>query len=167
MRASCFEGLARRTRRAGGFTTIELVAVVVLMGVLAVVALPRIEGALAQRGDHWRDQVLAALRHAQATALSHRRLVCVSVATDAVTLSIATANPATACASPLPGPDGHAAYARDSRGIGTSVSPAGVLYFQPNGRITSDGAGTTGTDRSIAVSGQDAIVVVAETGHVH
>jgi len=111
--------------------------------------------------------VLAALRHAQATAQSHRRLVCASVATDAVTLSIATANPATACASSLPGPDGHAAYARDSRGIGTSVSPAGVLYFQPNGRITSDGAGTTGTDRSIAVSGQDAIVVVAETGHVH
>ena len=152
--------------RCRGFTTIELVAVIVLMGVLVVVALPRMEGALAQRGDHWRDQVLAALRHAQATAQSHRRLVCASVATDAVSLSIATANPATACTQSLPGPDGQAAYASDRRGIATSVSPAGVLYFQPNGRITSDGAGATATDRSITIDGQDAIVVVAETGHV-
>jgi len=152
--------------RCRGFTTIELVAVIVLMGVLAVVALPRMEGALAQRSDHWRDQVLAALRHAQATAQSHRRLVCVMVATDAVTLSIAIANPATACATPLPGPAGNAAYASDRRHIATQVSPAGMLFFQPDGRVTSDGAGATATDRRIAIDGQDAIVVVAETGHV-
>jgi prepilin-type N-terminal cleavage/methylation domain-containing protein len=152
--------------RCRGFTTIELVAAIVLMGVLAVVALPRMEGALAQRGDHWRDQVLAALRHAQATAQSHRRLVCASVATDAVTLSMATVNPATACTTALPGPDGQAAQASDRRHIATQVSPAGTLYFQPDGRITSDGAGAAATDRSIAIDGQDAIVVVAETGHV-
>lgn len=154
------------SRRSRGFTTVELVAVIVLMGVLAVVALPRIEGALAQRGDHWRDQVLATLRHAQATAQSHRRLVCATVATGAVTLSIATANPATACASALPGPDGAAAYASDSRGFATSVSPAGPLYFQPNGRVTTDGAGGTATDRGIAIDGQEAISIVAETGLV-
>ena len=131
--------------RCRGFTTIELVAVIVLMGVLAVVALPRMEGALAQRSDHWRDQVLAALRHAQATAQSHRRLVC---------------------ATALPGADGQAAHASDRRHIATQVSPAGMLYFQPDGRITSDGAGAIATDRSIAIDGQDAIVVVAETGHV-
>ncbi|HSM21230.1 MAG TPA: type II secretion system protein [Rubrivivax sp.] len=158
---------AKSSRARGrGFTTVELVAVIVLMGVLAVVALPRIEGALAQRGDHWRDQVLAALRHAQATAQSHRRLVCATVGTGAVTLSIATANPATACASALPGPGGSADYASDSRGFATSVSPAGPLYFQPNGRVTTDGAGSTATDRSITVSGQEAISVVAETGLV-
>lgn len=160
MCANCSRTLYR------GFTTIELVAVIVLMGVLAVVALPRMEGALTQRGDHWRDQVLAALRHAQATAQSHRRLVCAAVDTDAVTLSIAPANPATACTHALPGPDGQAAYARDSRHISTRVLPAGTLYFQPDGRITSDGAGANAIDRSIAIDGQDAIVVVAETGHV-
>jgi MSHA pilin protein MshC len=160
MRASFSSAAAR------GFTTVELVAVVVLMGVLAVVALPRLEGALAQRGDHWRDQVLAALRHAQSTAQSHRRLVCATVATGAVSLSIATANPATTCASVLPGPDGHASHARDDRGIATSVSPAGTLYFQPNGRVTSDGAGSTAADRSIAIDGMTAITVVGETGLV-
>jgi hypothetical protein len=96
--------------------------------VLAVVALPRMEGALAQRSDHWRDQVLAALRHAQATAQSHRRLVCATVVTDAVTLSMATANPATACTTALPGADGQAAHASDRRLIATQVSPAGMLF---------------------------------------
>jgi prepilin-type N-terminal cleavage/methylation domain-containing protein len=160
MRANC-------SRTSGhGFTTIELVAVIVLMGVLAAVALPRIEGALAQRGDHWRDQVLAALRQAQATAQSHRRLVCATVAAGSVTLDIATANPATACASRLPGPHASGAWASDRRAIATSVSPAGMLYFQPSGRITSDGAGSAATDRSIAIDGQDPITVVAETGLV-
>ena len=60
--------------RCRGFTTIELVAVIVLMGVLAVVALPRMEGALAQRGDHWRDQGLAEPRHPQAPAPNPPRL---------------------------------------------------------------------------------------------
>jgi len=149
-----------------GFTTVELVAVMVLMGVLAVVALPRLEGALSMRGDGWRDQVLAALRHAQSTAQSHRRLVCASVATGAVTLTIASANPASSCASALPGPDGDARYAHDSRAIATSVSPAGALYFQPNGRVTSDGAGSTAADRSIAIDGQDPVTIVGETGLV-
>ena len=145
---------------------IELIAVMVLAGVLVTVALPRLQTALTIRGDNWRDQVLAALRQAQSTAQSHRRLVCASVATDAVTLSIASANPASVCASALPGPDGHAAFARDDRGTVTSVAPAGILYFQPDGRITSDGAGSTAADRSIGIAGQDAISVVAETGHV-
>jgi len=160
MRANC-------SRRAeGGFTTIELVAVMVVMGVMAVVALPRLDSANLMRGDAWRDQVQAALRHAQATAISHRRLVCASVATDAVTLTIATANPATACAGALTGPDGHAHYARDTRAIATAVAPTGALFFQPDGRITTDGAGTTVTDRTITISGQTSISVSAETGLV-
>ena len=36
----------------------------------------QLQGALSVRGDDWRDQVLAALRQAQSTAQSHRRLVC-------------------------------------------------------------------------------------------
>jgi prepilin-type N-terminal cleavage/methylation domain-containing protein len=157
---------ASSSRRQAGFTAIELVAVTVLIGVLAVVALPSLTAALSFRGDQWRDQVLAALRMAQSTAQSHRRLVCATVATNAVTLTIATANPATTCASALTGPDGGANFATDTRGIATAVSPAGTLYFQPTGRITTDGAGTTATDRSITISGQGSISVVAETGLV-
>ena len=139
-----------------GFTLPELVAVLVIVGVLAVVALPKFDAGLSLRSDAWRDEVVAALRTARQTAVSHRRLVCASVAGSSVTLSIAPANPATACGAALPGPGGTAA-----------VSPAGVLYFQPSGRVTSDGAGSTTSDRSIAISGTgDPITVVGETGHV-
>ena len=149
-----------------GFTLPELVAVLVIVGVLAVVALPKFDAGLSLRSDAWRDEVVAALRTARQTAVSHRRLVCASVAGSSVTLSIAPANPATACGAALPGPGGTAAYTDSAQGT-AAVSPAGVLYFQPSGRVTSDGAGSTTSDRSIAISGTgDPITMVGETGHV-
>ena len=144
---------------------VELIAVLLLMGVLAVTVLPRLDGALALRGAGWRDQVLAALQHARSQAQGHRRLVCVTVATGAVTLSIADTNPASNCNTALPGPDGDARFAHEASGIGTAVTPTGTLYFQPAGRITSDGAGSSALNASISVNGEDSISLVGETGY--
>jgi prepilin-type N-terminal cleavage/methylation domain-containing protein len=151
--------------RQAGFTLMELVAVLVLVGVLAVTVAPRMDGALSLRTTAWRDQVLAALRQAGALAQGHRRLVCVNVASGAVTLTLSSANPATSCTAAVPGPDGNAAWARDANAPATAVSPAGTLYFQPNGRVTADGAGTSVVDRSISITGETAISLTAETGH--
>ena len=137
-----------------------------LVAVLAVTVLPRLDGALSLRGSGWRDQVLAALRQAHSVAQGHRRLVCVTVATGAVTLDIAGSHPASTCSSNLPGPDGQASFAHDGGGTATSVTPAGMLYFQPSGRITSDGAGASAVNASIALAGEPDIVIVGETGHV-
>jgi hypothetical protein len=128
--------------------------------------MPKFDGALSLRNDTWRDEVVAALRTAHQTAVSHRRLVCASVSGGSVTLSIAAANPASACSASLPGPSGAATYTTSSGGTTASVSPAGTLYFQPSGRVTSDGAGNTVSSRTIVVSGTSAITVVGETGHV-
>lgn len=162
MRANCSD-----PHRPRGFTVIELVAVIVLMALLAVAVLPKMDAMTAMRGAAWRDQVLMALRHAHATATSHRRLVCVSVATGAVTLTIAGSNPATSCGGALPGPDGNADWARDPNAPATTVSPAGVLYVQPTGRVTTGGSASSAVaDRSISIVGETAISVVGETGHV-
>lgn len=149
-----------------GFTLPELIAVMVVVSVLAAVALPKFDAALTIRNDSWRDEVVSALRLARSTAVSHRRLVCAAVASGSVTLTIAAVNPATACSATLPGPGGAAAYT--SSNVATaSVSPAGTMYFQPSGRVTSDGAGSTASDRSISISGTStAISVIGETGHV-
>ncbi len=155
---------ARSSER--GFTLPELIAVLLVAAVLAVTVMPKFDGALSLRNDTWRDEVVAALRTAHQTAVSHRRLVCASVSGSSVTLSIAAANPASACSASLPGPDGAAAYTTSSGGTTASVSPAGTLYFQPSGRVTSDGAGSTVSSRTIAISGTSAITVVGETGHV-
>ncbi len=148
-----------------GFTLPELVAVLILVGILAAVALPKFDAGLAIRNDSWRDEVVSALRHARQTAVSHRRLVCAVVASGSVTLTIAATNPASACTAPLPGPDGSATYASSNSGS-ASVAPAGTLFFQPNGRVTSDGAGATASSRTITIAGSDPITVIGETGHV-
>lgn len=150
--------------RSGGFTLVELVAVMMIIAVLAVVALPRLDVALNLRSDAYRDQIVAALRLAGHTAVGHRRLVCVQVGSQAVTLSIAPAHPATACSTPLPGPlqGAHAT----AQGTTSSLAPAGVLYFQPSGRITTTGAGTNAGTWTLAVSGTAAITLTGETGHV-
>ena len=149
-----------------GFTLIELVAVLVLVAVLAVAVLPRMQGALALRGDAWRDQVVATLRQAQSMAVGHRRLVCVTVGSNTLSISIASSQPASACASAVPGPDGSASWARDNSAPTTALSPAGGLFFQPSGRVTSDGAGLLATPGRITINGQADVQVVAETGHV-
>jgi prepilin-type N-terminal cleavage/methylation domain-containing protein len=154
---------ARSSER--GFTLPELVAVLVVAGVLAAVALPRFDAGLAIRHDAWHDEVVSALRFARQTAVSHRRLVCATVGTASVTLSIAATNPASACSAALPGPDGGAAYASTTVGS-ASLSPAGMLYFQPSGRVTSDGAGNSVSSRTITIAGSDTVTVIGETGHV-
>lgn len=149
-----------------GFTMVELITVMVLVGVLAVVAMPRLDGALSLRSAAWHDQVQAGLLHARSLAQGHRRLVCVSVATGAVQLSMASANPATACNTVLPGIDGDARWAVDTSNIAVTSAPSGTFYFQPDGRITSDGAGTTTVNATITVAGETALVLTGETGHV-
>ena len=149
-----------------GFTLPELVAVMMLAGILSVSVLPKLQGALSFRDDAWRDQVVAALHYAHKSAISHRRLVCATVDTGTVTLTIASANPATTCSAALPGIDGQSAFA-DSKGAApASISPAGALYFQPTGRVTTDGAGSSAVARTISIAGQSSIVLVGETGRV-
>lgn len=145
---------------------VELIAIVLLLGVLAAVVVPRMDSALALGGSAWRDQVSAALKAARSLAQGHRRLVCASVATGSVSLSIAPANPATSCASTLVGADGSTQWAKDSGSHATTQTPAGTLYFQPDGRITSDGAGTTTVSASIAIGDEAAITLNGVTGHV-
>ena len=153
-------------RSARGFTAVELITVLVLVGVLAVVAMPRMDSAMSLRGPAWRDQVQAALMHARSQAQGHRRLVCLTLATGEVRLAIASANPASACDTPLTGPDGDARWAVDSSGIVLTQSPAGTLYFQPDGRITSDGAGSSAINTTVGVAGETSLQLTGETGHV-
>ena len=164
MCATSSDGPAGRLPR--GFTMVELIAVMLLVGVLAVVALPRLDGTLGLRGTAWRDQVLAAVLQARSLATGHRRLVCLTVATGAVQMAMASANPATSCNTTVPGPDGDARWAVDAQSLAVTVSPAGMLYLQPDGRITSDGAGRTAVNVSIAIAGETALQITGETGHV-
>ncbi len=157
---------ARLTRQQRGFTMVELIAVLILTGILAAVALPRMGGALALRGAGWHDQVQAGVLHARTVSQGHRRLVCVVVASGEIRLTQASVNPASTCDTVLPGPDGGARWAVDATSLAIIQSPAGTLYFQPDGRITSDGAGNSAVNTTISISGETDLLLVGETGHV-
>jgi MSHA pilin protein MshC len=147
---------------------VELVMVLILVGVLSAVALPKFGAVLEGRNDNWRDSLLAGLRYAAKSAVSHRRLVCASVANTQLTLTVASANPASSCDTNLSGPGTNGVFATSTNSTSTTiVSPAGVIYFQPDGRATSDGAGLTSASRTITTSGASLnLTVIGETGHV-
>lgn len=81
-----------------GFTLIELIVIIVLVGIMAVTVLPRMSllGGFSARG--YADQIEAYLRYAQKSALAGRRLVAMALPADisvAPSLCIATAYSAT------------------------------------------------------------------------
>ena len=159
-------GRAPRPVRTQGFTMVELITVMVLVGVLAVVAMPRLDSGNGLRGTAWRDQVQAAALQARSLAAGHRRLVCLTVATGELRLSLASANPATSCNTALPGPDGDARWAVDTQRLAISASPEATLLFQPDGRVTRPAAPDTATDFSLGIAGETSLTVYGATGHV-
>jgi MSHA pilin protein MshC len=152
---------------SAGFTLVELVVTLIIVGVLAAFVAPRFFGThgFEERGFH--DETLSALRYAQKAAIAQRRLVCVGFTIQTVTLSIASANPAAACNTPLNGPDGKPVAVdatADTKYRNANVRFAALpaaLTFDPLGRPTSGAA-------SIQVAGlARTIKVEAETGYVH
>ena len=71
--------------RQQGFTIVELITIIIILGILAAIAAPRFfdRNVFASRGFH--DQVIATLRHAQKTAIAQRSFVCVAFSAVGVT----------------------------------------------------------------------------------
>lgn len=156
-----------RTRRTGGFTIVELVTIMVVIGVLSAIAIPKLTGNTGFAGAAFRSDIVGALRYAQKTAVGHRRLVCATLAASSVTLSIAPDNPATSCTATLTNATGEP-YASQDATITASgaLLLLGNLYFQPDGTITTNAAGTTLAAGVISVTEQPNITVAGATGYV-
>ena len=122
---------------------VELIVVMVLIGVVAAIAAPRLMDDGSTAAAAFAGQVVSALRYAQKSAVSHRRLVCATLTTTQVTLRIATNPGATACDADLQSP-GDDVYSRTDTAVTTSYGAAGAgpwnLFFRPDGTI-----GTTAT----------------------
>lgn len=153
-------GLSSGVSTQRGFTLIELVTVMIIVGILAVAVTPRFFGVNVFASRGFADQVQASLRYAQKEAIAQRRNVCVTLAAATITLTIANASgAAVACTVNLPFPTG-----------GNSINaPSGVtLSSSPSASFNFDALGRTAVQQAITVSGAtDNIVVEAETGYVH
>lgn len=163
----------RRAASVQGFTLIELIMVVVILGVLAVFAAPRLLRPSDFYVQGFHDETLAYLRFAQKTAIAQRRTVCVTFAASSLTLTIATSAATFSCAAAgsLTGPKGETpATLTNTHGVayGTSPSPTS-FYFDGLGQpITTGGAGAAQATQTFQVSGASkTITVEAATGYVH
>ena len=174
----------RRPGQAGvvgarGFTLIELIMVIVLVGVLAVYAVPRMISSsdLSARGFH--DTTLAYLRYAQKTAIAQRRTVCVSFTTSTVTLRIANDAEVFDCSGAngvaLNGPDGKvsasvsgAAYDTATvGGVSCLATPASFGFDALGQPVNSSGVAIATAQCMKVVSATNTAIVEAVTGYVH
>ena len=150
-----------------GFTLIELVVVIVLLGVLSIFAAPRMFDMKSVHALGLHDETLLLLGFAQKTAIAQRRLVCVGFTGNSATLYISAAAEAVACDLPLKGPGG------ETPGVVTGVEAAG--YTALPGNFSFDGLGRPVDPAGVAMllqtlqvnQAKAAIVVEPVTGYVH
>ena len=175
-------------RRRRGFTMVELVLVIVLVGVLSAVAIGRFAGPGVLQARAYADGMLAAMRVAQKTAIAQNRPVFVRLNAASVEICFNAA-----CTDRVLAPGG------SNDGSDTSLAacggsalhycvgaPSGVMltapvampytfYFDQNGRPFA-GADAVGSDASsfttialAIVEGSDtfSFTIERETGYVH
>jgi len=164
--SSPFGGLSSFSR---GFTLVELVFVMILLGVLAATSLTRLGGdeALDQRDFH--DRVVSALRYAQKSAVAARRTVCAIFSSSQNQVSFFIANDFStgdcsdaAKVSALVGPEGDGLIVKARGSVVFSLVPSTDIVFGASGR--------PGSKASISIAGLPSaldITVEAETGYVH
>ncbi|UTY59872.1 prepilin-type N-terminal cleavage/methylation domain-containing protein [Massilia sp. erpn] len=141
-----------------GFTMVELVTVLVLLGILSVAIVPRMMSSADTAAPIFRADILSALRYAQKVSVSHRRLVCANIAAGSITLTIAQANPpAAGCNAALPSPDNSPYSSKDPAVTAANNIAGSTLFFQPNGDILDGNSALA--NGQITISGQAAIVI--------
>ena len=160
-----------------GFTLVELIMVIVLLGVLAVFAAPRFFNSNEFNAYGFKDETLTLLRYAQKTAVAQRRTVCVDFISEpaSATLSIASLAGSRTCDLSLIGPNkncfdalsGLSGCVNARPGVSySSVGPANINF---DGLGRPIGAASTLTIQ-VALYGMpisQVVFVEPETGYVH
>lgn len=143
----------------------ELVAVLLVAGILAAVILPRLTGETGFEARRFRDETVAALRFAQKSAIAARRVVCAAASDNRhLMVHIETGFGAGDCTTGGPalnGPRGEPLLVTATGNASYATFPPGWITFDPQGRSAA-AAVITVTDLATLP-----ITVEAETGYVH
>lgn len=158
-----------------GFTLVELTVILILVGILAVVAVPRFfdRGVFEARGFY--DEALSILRYAHKTAVAQRRAVWfqLDAANDRIALCYANSFPCSTPTDQVPDPYGNKPYTvTAASGVDLQTTTA-AYFFDALGRPYNSGdtvptSNFTTLTISIVGGGQTrTITIERESGHVH
>ena len=149
---------AQKNKQLAGFTLIELIVVMMIIGILSIVVLPRLEQSVFNNRGFY-DQTLSALRYAQKAAIAQRRTVCAGFTSTSLTLTIASVSDSGNCNLNLASPTGGSPFTVTAKTTGTYATVPAAFSF--------DALGQASTGQTITVTGVGNIVIEQETGYVH
>lgn len=152
-----------------GFTLVELVTTIVIVGIMAVVAVPRFFSTSAYQSQVFHDQIISSIRYARKLAIATSNHYQMSVNSTAFTIQQRIEG--SACNTgvtfqPITDPTNRGnGYVKTAPGDMTlTYSSDWPLYFDGLGRVYRASDCTQITTATISVSGAKTITLIGETG---
>ncbi len=139
----------KRLRRQKGFTLIEMVTVIIIVGILAVVTIPRFLAPSNFESRATADTLISSLRQAQQLAMSKATTANVSVTTDNTNKRIRISYT-----------EGGVQTIDVSIPSNVSITPDTIAFLK-------NGAANIGVQRTIAISPNPRNVCIETTGYSH